>query len=235
MSSEVDTPPAPSDVPPGSDASSGSKDDKDEGKGPLWHKIAVAVASGVAGALIAYFAALKGAEVAGEYQLRNAEKTAELQLSHSETEFLRNQRIAAYGKYVQDLLLLEQKYERAEKFLTEAPLVTTAEEDQSKVQAERAQKAVVLRGELDAAMDAITQSKSVVDVVGSAEVVSAGETAINKYGEQKGNMQYDLDTLTNVSPLPPGEKYKTTRDLLLKDGRQPFTDRARENLKVPAN
>ncbi len=200
---------------------------------PTWKQnLAVAVAGALAGALLTGIGAYLVAQEAGRHSLRTAEITGDYLLRNSENEFLREQQIAAYGDYIEDLLTLEEKYREAVEII--APAVPTDEKQASEEATKAAQRALELRGEFDDAMDGITQSKSVVDVVGLDAVKSAAKTAIECYGPLKGEIQNHLAAHSAKKPIPPmTQTYVQALDKMHDVGREPFTTEARKSLDIP--
>lgn len=193
------------------------KNDEGKEKEPWRRKVLLQTAGGIATVLAAF--------ITGNYLIGNTEKA-----------FLKEQRIVAYGEYVEDLLTLELKYKDGtkvlEKLLSEqASIVQGSPSEEAKASILKAQ---VLFDELETALDDVTRSKSVVDVVGSRDVVAVGETSINLYGRLKGEMQdHLLARSTGAAPpesaLPSQEALSTMRT----EGREPFSGKARANLAIP--
>ncbi|MFD0044720.1 hypothetical protein ACFVGV_05970 [Pseudarthrobacter scleromae] len=150
----------------------------------------------------------------GDYLMRNADK-----------EFLREKQMVAYSDHIQDLLILEQKYAAAAEFLKKTP-----EGPENK-----APRASELIGELDVAMNDVTQSKALVDIVGSDEAAAAAVTAIDSYGQHKGSMQWLLAIVARGGIFQGSEefeKFEKSASEMREFGRDPFTKQVRRDLGV---
>lgn len=243
MSSEVEAPQAPTDPTP--DSRSESKE-----KEPTWKQhLLIASVGALVGALVTALGAYKVAEAAGEYSLQTAEVTGKYLMRNSENEFLREQQIAAYGNYIEDLLILEEKYRESVNLLQ--PVETTDKGQTSEGAATSPKNPSDLRRELDVAMNELTQTKSVVDVVGPDAVKQAAQTAIDCYGPLKGDMQNHLaapisqsnpSALVAIESSPKdakkavpclGPTFDEALDQMQKVGRDFFTDEARKSLNIP--
>lgn len=225
MSSKVDTTPTPEEASGRSPAASGKTDETGN------EKLIVAVVSAVLGGI----AALLVAWATGYYTMASAERTGAYLLRNSENEFLREQRIAAYGDYIEDLLTLEQKYRTAADLMKPPGAPAQKQASESVEGATAVDQALTLIDELEVAMNDITQAKSVVDVLGPSAVEKAGETAINCYGPLKGHMQYNLLEWSKPDGGTPAAKPTDEEALrrMQEIGREPFTIEARKSLDTP--
>lgn len=189
-------------------------------------KVILAVVGGVVGAALGAGGALGVAALTGEYLLRNADKTGEYVLRASEGEFIRDQRTAAYGAYIRDLVAFENKYREAAVYLVGREVAV-----ESRPVSERV---LTLQTELQEALEAVRQSKSVVDVVGATEVVVAGQKAIDIYGERKGQVEVLLEEHKLGAQLSPvDQRFAEGMSQMQKEGREPFSVKARESLSIP--
>lgn len=148
-------------------------------------------------------------------------------------EFLRDQRVAAYSTFLNELLSFEETYETGRKLLEPLP----GEEPPADA------SPASISAELGAGLDKIRSAKAAVDILGTPDMMAQAEKAIELYGPYKGQMQEDLAILEKDLSEPANKAVQERRPLkhknhtakntdMQKCAREPFSDQARKDLGV---